>query len=131
MGPPSALDRWGEASLLFVALTNNELEVHVDVSQNVSVKYKSKPAKSSIIQETPLTMVELRKNAAQVMRGLRKGVKYRFTYRGKTVGWIVPATEDGQEIPKDDAIFRLHEFVGDGPAGRLDNEEIDRLVYGL
>lgn len=95
------------------------------------MKYKSKPARRSIIQETPLTMVELRKNAAQVMRGLKKGIKYRLTYRGKTVGRIVPTVEAEQEIPKDDAIFRLHEFVGNGPAGRLTNEEIDRLVYGL
>ena len=76
-------------------------------------------------------MVEFRKNSAAVMRGLKKGVKYRLTCRGRTVGRIVPESDAAQEIPPDDAIFRLHEFVSDGPAGKLTNEEIDRLVYGL
>lgn len=95
------------------------------------MKYKSKRAKSSIIQETPLTMVELRKNAAGVMRGLKKGVRYRLTYRGRTVGRIVPESEATQEIPPDDPIFHLEDYAGPGPGGRMTNEEIDRLVYGL
>lgn len=95
------------------------------------MKYKSKLARSPIIQEVPLTMLELRQNSGAVMRGLKKGIKYRLTFRGRTVGRIVPDDEATGKIPKDDPIFHLDDYAGHGPAGRLTNEEIDRLVYGL
>jgi antitoxin (DNA-binding transcriptional repressor) of toxin-antitoxin stability system len=92
-----------------------------------------KPAAPESLQETPLTMLELRQNAAGIIEGLKSGVKYRLTYRGKTVGTIVPAQSAADEIPPDDPIFHMEDYVGKGPKGpkmRLTNEEIDRIVYG-
>ncbi len=95
------------------------------------MKYKSKAARGSIIEETPLTMVELRKNSGQVMRGLKKGLRYRLSYRGKTVGLLCPPEPENISIPPDDPIFHLDDYAGDGPVGSLKNEEIDRRIYGL
>ncbi len=89
------------------------------------------PMESSSLEETPLSMLELRQNAAEVMAGLESGVKYRLTYRGKTVGKIVPAETAESEISPADAIFHMEDFVSRGPKGHLTNEEIDRVVYGL
>jgi antitoxin (DNA-binding transcriptional repressor) of toxin-antitoxin stability system len=89
------------------------------------------PMESSSLQETPLSMLELRQNAAGIMEGLQSGVNYRLTYRGKTVGKIVPAQSLRDEISPDDAIFHMEDYISAGPKGHLTNEEIDRAVYGL
>ena len=99
-------------------------------SKQKPVRYDSGPAESSVVNETPLSMLELRQNAPDIMASLEKGVKYRLTYRGKIVGKLLPVARPPGEIPPDDAIFRLHEFSGDGPEGHLSNDELDRLVYG-
>jgi antitoxin (DNA-binding transcriptional repressor) of toxin-antitoxin stability system len=97
-----------------------------------SVRYdENPPMESSSLQETPLSMLELRQNAAGIMEGLQSGVNYRLTYRGKTVGKIVPVTSPEGEIPPDDAIFHMEDYVSSGPKGHLTNEEIDRAVYGF
>jgi antitoxin (DNA-binding transcriptional repressor) of toxin-antitoxin stability system len=94
-------------------------------------RYEAPPMESSSLQETPLSMLELRQNAGEIMAGLESGVKYRLTYRGKTVGKILPVKPAENEISPDDAIFHLEDFVSKGPKGHLTNEEIDRAVYGL
>jgi antitoxin (DNA-binding transcriptional repressor) of toxin-antitoxin stability system len=92
---------------------------------------ESPPMESSTLQETPLSMLELRQNAGKIMAGLERGVKYRLTYRGKTVGKIVPTEPAQGQIPPDDAIFHMEDYTSAGPKGHLRNEEIDRVVYGL
>jgi hypothetical protein len=76
-------------------------------------------------------MLELRQNSAAIMAGLQSGVKYRLTYRGKTVGTIVPVNPAEDTISPDDAIFHMERYISTGPRGHLTNEEIDRAVYGL
>lgn len=89
------------------------------------------PGEPSSIQETPLTMLELRQNAPEIMDSLQKGMRYSLSYRGKTVGKLVPASPLPGEIPPDDAIFHLEDYIGSGPEGHLTNEGIDQAVYGL
>lgn len=97
-----------------------------------SVRYDEHvETEASVLQETPLSMLELRQNSTEIMAGLQSGVKYRLTFRGKTVGKIVPVESASGEIPPDDAIFHMEDYVGEGPKGHLTNEEIDRVVYGL
>ena len=88
------------------------------------------PMESSTVQEMPLTMLELRQNASDIMGSLEKGVRYSLSYRGKTVGKLIPAWPTDSEISPDDAIFHMADFTSDGPVEHLTNEEIDRVVYG-
>jgi antitoxin (DNA-binding transcriptional repressor) of toxin-antitoxin stability system len=98
----------------------------------VIMKYSDRPDPPPMtVAETPLTMLELRQNAADIMNGLDKGINYKLTYRGKTVGKLVPADKSGEGIPKDDAIHHLEDFISDGPVGKLTNEDIDSVLYGI
>jgi hypothetical protein len=46
------------------------------------------------------------------------------------VARLEPVPPEGGEIHEDDPLLRIDDFAVDGPADRLTNEEIDRLVYG-
>jgi len=85
----------------------------------------------SFVEETPLSMLELRQNAADIMKGLDQGMKYTLTYRGRTVGKLIPPPQAAQSVPNDDAIYHLEHFISDGPEGSLSNDDIDRVIYGL
>ena len=78
-------------------------------------------------------MLELRRNAAGIIRRLQKGESFELSYRGRAVGRLEPVglEPDDAPLPPDDPIFHLDRFAEAGVPGQspLTNEEIDRLVY--
>lgn len=81
-----------------------------------------------------ITMLELRKGAAGIIRRLQKGESFELSYRGRAVGRLEPIDSESTDspVPDDDPIFHLDRLAEAGPAGEapLTNEEIDRIVYG-
>lgn len=81
-----------------------------------------------------ITMLELRKDAAGIIRRLQKGEAFELSYRGRAVGRLEPIAAELPDapLPADDPIFHLDRIAEAGEPGQppLTNEEIDRLVYG-
>jgi prevent-host-death family protein len=77
-----------------------------------------------------ITMLDLRRDARRWIEAVRRGERLVLTYRGKPVARLEPVPPEGGEIHEDDPLLRIDDFAVDGPADRLTNEEIDRLVYG-
>jgi len=70
---------------------------------------------------------EMRFEFGRVLRAVKAGQSLTLTYRNKPLARIVPLKNE-TEIPRDDAVFRLHELAE--PIGPLTNAEIDAAVYG-
>lgn len=76
-----------------------------------------------------VTMLEMRKKAALILREVSAGESYQVTYRGKHVANLTPPpTERRKRPPKDDPFYRLAELAGD-LGESLTNKDIDRIVY--
>ena len=81
-------------------------------------------------KEKTITMLDLRKRAAQVVREVAGGQEYTLTYRGKAVLKMSPLE---QNTPlENDAFFRLMDELGQHQPERtetLSNQDMDRLIY--
>ena len=75
-------------------------------------------------------MLEFRKDARRALRAVQRGERLLLTYRGKPVARLEPVRPSKAETEREDPIFRIDEFTGRGPGGKLTNQEIDRIVYG-
>lgn len=77
-----------------------------------------------------VTMLEFRKDAAQVLNWLQQGKEtVRLTYRGKPVADLLPITEqDVDRPPGNDPFYRLPQRAVDGVG--LTNQQMDALIYG-
>lgn len=82
---------------------------------------------TSIVAAT-VSMVELRRDAAGVLRRLKKGQRLVLTHRGKPVARLEPI-ETAKARGEPDAIDRLEGIAGDAGES-LGNDEIDAIVYG-
>ncbi|MBI4537909.1 MAG: type II toxin-antitoxin system Phd/YefM family antitoxin [Gemmatimonadetes bacterium] len=85
--------------------------------------------KVKLIFMKTLSMLEFRRNARRALEAIQRGERLVLTYRGKPVARLEPVRPAAAEIPEDDPLLRVDDFAVEGPGGRLENEEIDRLVY--
>jgi prevent-host-death family protein len=74
-----------------------------------------------------ITMLELRRNAEQVIKSAQRGQRMILTYRGRPVARIEPIVETAPD--GDDPFYHIGE-VADRAAENASNDEIDRIVYG-
>lgn len=76
-----------------------------------------------------ITMLELRRDARRWLEAVRNGERFVLTYRGRPVARLEPVHSETSGVPEDDPLLRIDDFAVDGAGGRLDNAEIDRVVY--
>lgn len=75
-------------------------------------------------------MLQLRRDAKRWLEAVRRGEPLLLTYRGKPVARLEPVRAESAAVPDDDPLLNVDDFAVDGPGGALENEEIDRLIYG-
>ena len=76
---------------------------------------------------TEVTMLEIRKNARQILNKVGKGETLLLTYRGKPIAEIHPVVKDNA-ISLDDPFYKITELTT-ADSKPLTNEEIDRILY--
>lgn len=74
-----------------------------------------------------VTLVEFRKNAAQILRRIRRGQSLILTSRGQPVARLEPVRDE--KATADDPLYHLFEVTAEGGES-LSNEEMDGLIYG-
>jgi prevent-host-death family protein len=74
-----------------------------------------------------VSLVEFRKNAAQVLRRLRQGWSLVLTSRGRPVARLEPVQVE--KVGEDDPLYHLCEVAAEAGES-LSNEEMDGLIYG-
>ena len=77
-----------------------------------------------------LTMLEFRRNARKALNTILRGESLLLTYRGKPVARMEPIEAAAMPVPDNDPLLRLDDFAVEGPGGRIESDEIDRIVYG-
>lgn len=75
-----------------------------------------------------VTMLEIRRNAKQMVERLEQGESFRLTYRNRTVGELHPAVKSGGGSA-DDPIYSLCDEAEDF-GGSLSARSADALIYG-
>ena len=73
-----------------------------------------------------VSMLELRKNAQEIVEKVERGQPYLLTYRGRPVARIEPIETSAQ---KDDPFYSLGELA-DSEGKSLTNRQIDEALYG-
>ena len=73
-------------------------------------------------------MLEIRRNAKQLVERLEQGESFRITYRNRTVGELYPAAKEGG-VSSGDPIYSIAEQAED-LGGGLDARGADALIYG-
>ncbi|MEE8586463.1 MAG: type II toxin-antitoxin system prevent-host-death family antitoxin [Acidobacteriota bacterium] len=74
-------------------------------------------------------MLQLRREAAEILRSVRHGESCILTYRGVPVARLEPLPANQADLLEDDPIYSLCQHaVGDGDS--LSNEAIDDIIYG-
>lgn len=76
-----------------------------------------------------ISMLEFRKDARRALEAVRRGEPLLLTYRGRPVARLTSVREPAG-IAEDDALLRIEAFAVDGPGRPLENDEIDRVIYG-
>lgn len=71
-------------------------------------------------------MLELRKDAENIIRQVQQGEHFMLTYRGKAVAKLEPVRE--QSIATDDPFYQLCSLA-DEQGETLTNEAMDALIY--
>ena len=72
-----------------------------------------------------VSMLEFRRDAENIIRQVQKGQSMLLLYRGRPVMRLEPVRE---VVDGDDPFYLLAQHAAEGTS--LDNEEIDRLLYG-
>jgi prevent-host-death family protein len=73
-----------------------------------------------------VSLVEFRKNAAQVLRRLQQGQSLFLTSRGRPVARLEPVRVEMAR--EDDPLYHLYEVAAEGGEA-LSNQEMDGLLY--
>ncbi len=76
-----------------------------------------------------ITMLEFRRHARRALDALRRGERLVLTYRGEPVARLEPI-EPSATVAENDPLLRVDDYAVEGPGGTLENEDIDRLLYG-
>ncbi len=71
-------------------------------------------------------MLEFRKNAEQIIKLSKKGVRMIITYRGRPVMRLEPYDED--VVENDDPFLQLDGIATESNES-LDNREMDKIIY--
>ena len=82
--------------------------------------------------ETVINIHAAKTRLSQLVARAEKGERITIARAGKPVAQIVLAPGARQrKLPPDDPLLNLDKFGFEGPGGRLANDEIDRIVYGI
>ena len=73
-----------------------------------------------------VSMLEFRKNALKIVKGVQRGQRVVLTYRGEPVARLEPPEPSPQA---DDPFYTLADLA-DGSGTSLTNRQIDEAVYG-
>ena len=73
-----------------------------------------------------VSMLELRRNAQDIIGQVQRGERLILTYRGKPMARIEPLETD---LSEDDPFYRLADLA-DSNADGLTNQEMDATIYG-
>ncbi len=92
-------------------------------------------AKSAVRPAAPAMVVNVhaaKTHLSRLLGRVERGESITIARAGKPVAVIspVPATKRPPLSP-DDPLLNLDKFGFDGPGGKLTNEDIDRIVYGV
>ena len=74
-----------------------------------------------------ISILEFRKNSKKILEWSRRGERMVMTYRNKPVCRIEPIR---QKALDDDPFYHIDHPAQD-KGGRLDNKQMDKIVYGL
>ena len=74
-----------------------------------------------------ITMLDLRKNAKQIVERAQHGERMLLLYRGQPAMMLEPYREEKKDF-SDDPFFSISSVDGNGEA--LTNEEMDEIIYG-
>lgn len=77
-----------------------------------------------------VSMLEFRRDARRALDAVRRGERLILTYRGQAIARLEPMPEPSAATSGDDPLLRIDEYAVEGPARKLSNPEIDRLLYG-
>ena len=82
--------------------------------------------------ETVFNIHAARAHLSQLVARAEKGERITIARAGKPVAQLGPAPKTKRlRLRPDDPLLNLDKFSFDGPGGKLSNEEIDRIVYGI
>ena len=73
-----------------------------------------------------VSMLEFRKNALEIVKGVKRGQRVLLTYRGEPVARLEPPDISPQA---NDPFYTLADLA-DGNGTSLTNSEIDKAIYG-
>ncbi len=80
--------------------------------------------------ETVINIHAAKTHLSQLVARAEKGGRITIARAGKPVAQLVPVPRRKRRLPADDPLLNLAKFGFDGPGGKLNNEDIDRIVYG-
>jgi len=73
-----------------------------------------------------ISMLDLRRDAAQIIRQIQAGERLVLTYRGKSVARLEPVLETA--VDADDPFYTLYRLA-DAEGKSLSNREMDEIIY--
>ncbi len=76
-----------------------------------------------------LTMLDLRNNAAKIIKRAVAGERMILSYRGKPVLRIEPISTRDDKTFASDPFYKITGIASKDKNGALSNEEIDHIVY--
>lgn len=83
------------------------------------------------MSETIVNIHDAKSNLSKLVARAERGERITIARAGKPVAQLgPPARRKRRALPPDDPLLNLEDFAVEGPGGRLDNSEIDRLLYG-
>ena len=77
-----------------------------------------------------ITMVELRQNAAGVLRRIANGERFILSHRGNPAARLEPVHAPAAGDPRVDRFLTVAQRASASPKGRTKHAEIDRILYG-
>jgi prevent-host-death family protein len=83
------------------------------------------------MSETVVNMHDAKSNLSKLVARAERGERITIARAGKPVAQLGPPPRTKQPaLSPDDPLLNLDEFAVAGPGGKLENAEIDRLLYG-
>jgi prevent-host-death family protein len=81
--------------------------------------------------DTVVNIQDARTRLSQLVARAERGERITIARAGRPVATLgPPRSRSRAALPPDDPLLNLDTFAVDGAGGRLENAEIDRLVYG-
>lgn len=80
--------------------------------------------------ETVINIHAAKTQLSQLVARAEKGARITIARAGKPVAQLVPVPKRKRRLPVDDPLLNLAKFGFEGSGDKLNNEDIDRIVYG-